>query len=477
MQKEIIIPTSINEAKKMFDISELTPTQLVEHYFSVIKEKNPTINAILETFSDALEDAKIAEENYKNKNARKLEGIPFLIKDNILYKNHISSSASKMLEKYVAPYDATVVKLLQEEGAIVIGRANMDEFALGSSGENSAYGKTLNPIDNSRVPGGTSSGSGAAVAAGMCMFALGTDTGGSVRMPANFCGVYGMKCSYGYLSRNGLIAAASSLEGAGILANNIEDVKIIFDILAKADPMDNTSVPTETREEIKNKNEFKKIVIYPEEYVNAKGIGEDTKKDFYNSLEKIKKAGYEVKPVNFETLKYALSVYYIINVAEVSTNLSRMDGLRFGGGDVGEVKNYQELFSKNRGKFFGPEVKRRIMLGSYVLSHGYYDAYYGKALLLREKMKKEFAKFFAEASILVMPTSPTTAFKFSADRDPLSLYLEDIFTVSANICHIPAISVPTEKGVDGLPFSLQAHAPFGCDEFLFKFVSDFKNEK
>ena len=471
------IPKSISEAKKMFEAGELTPTQLVEHYFSVIQEKNPTINAVLETFSDALENAKIADENYKNKKVRRLEGIPVLIKDNILYKNHSSSSASKMLEKYVAPYDATVVRLLKEEGAIIIGRTNMDEFALGSSGENSAYGKTLNPINTERVPGGTSSGSAAAVAAGMCMFALGTDTGGSVRMPANCCGIYGLKPSYGYFSRNGLIAAVSSFDVPGILANNIEDVDFVFKILSQKDEMDNTSVPEKTRQEIADKNTFKKKVIYPEEYVNAEGIAEDTKKDFYNSLEKIKNAGYEVEAVNFETLKYALSIYYIINTAEVSTNLSRMDGLRFGGGEIGEVKNYQELFSKNRGKFFGPEVKRRIMLGSYVLSHGYYDAYYGKALLLREKMKQEFAKFFKEASILVMPTSPTTAFKFSADRDPLSLYLEDIFTVSANICSIPAISIPTEKDSEGMPFSLQAHAPYGCDEFLFEFIKDFKRGK
>ncbi len=469
------IPKSISEAKKMFETGELTPTQLVEHYFSVIKEKNPKINAVLEVFTDVLEDAKISEENYKQKKIRSLEGIPFLIKDNISYKGHISSSASKMLENYTAAYDATVVSLLKEHGAIIIGRTNMDEFALGSSGENSAFGRTLNPVDTERVPGGTSSGSAAAVAAGMCLVALGTDTGGSVRMPANFCGIYGMKCTYGYLSRSGLIAAASSLEGAGILANSVEDLEMINTILSKPDPMDDTSVPAEVREKIKNDNSFKKVVIYPEEYVNAKGIAEDTKQDFYNSLEKIKQAGYEVRPVNFETLKYALSVYYIINVAEVSTNLSRMDGLRFGGGDIGEVKNYQELFAKNRGKFFGPEVKRRIMLGSYVLSHGYYDAFYGKALLLRERMRQEVASFFKEASILVMPTSPTTAFKFSAERDPLSLYLEDIFTVSANICSIPAISMPTGKDVNGLPFSLQIHAAYGCEENLFKFAKDFKN--
>jgi aspartyl-tRNA(Asn)/glutamyl-tRNA(Gln) amidotransferase subunit A len=295
-----------------------------------------------------------------------------------------------------------------------------------------------------------------------------------VRMPANFCGIYGLKPSYGYLSRSGLIAAVSSFDVPGILANNIEDVKYVFEILAKEDVLDNTTVPEKVRQEITAKNNYKKIVIYPEEYVNAEGISPETKNDFYNSLEKIKQAGYEVKPVSFETLKYALSVYYIINTAEVSTNLSRMDGLRFGGGDIGEIKNYQELFAKNRGNFFGPETKRRIMLGSYVLSHGYYDAYYGKALLLREKMKQEISTFFKDASILVMPTSPTTAFKFSAERDPLSLYLEDIFTVSANICSIPAISIPTKNDADGLPFSLQVHAAYGCDENLFKFVEDFE---
>lgn len=469
------IPKSIEEAKKLFESSSLTPSQLVEHYLEVIKEKNPTLNAVLEVFEDAKDLAKISDERYKDKTARPLEGIPVLIKDNILYTNHVASSASKMLEKYVAPYDATVVKLLRDNGAIILGRTNMDEFALGSSGENSAFGKTLNPVNTERVPGGTSSGSAAAVAAGMCMFALGTDTGGSVRMPANYCGIYGFKPTFGYLSRSGLIAAVSSFDVPGILANNIEDVTLVNNLLAKEDIMDNTSVPEKVRKEIKSKNSFKKVVIYPEEYVNAKGITEDVKKDFYNSLEKIKSLGYEVKPVSFETLKYALSVYYIINTAEVSTNLSRMDGLRFGGGDVGEIKNYQELFAKNRGKFFGPEVKRRIMLGSYVLSHGYYDAYYGKALLLQNKMKKEMQKFFSESSILVMPTSPTTAFKFSAERDPLSLYLEDIFTVSANICSIPAISIPTGHDADGLPFSLQAHAAFGCDDNLFQFVNDLKH--
>jgi aspartyl-tRNA(Asn)/glutamyl-tRNA(Gln) amidotransferase subunit A len=467
------IPNSINEAKKMFAEGTLSPTQLVKHYLTIIEEKNPTINAVLETFESALVDAKVSDEKYKSKNARPLEGMPVLIKDNILYKDHKSSAASKMLATYVAPYDSTVVKLLRENGAIILGRTNMDEFALGSSGENSAFGKTLNPINTERVPGGTSSGSAAAVASGMCLFALGTDTGGSVRMPANFCGVYGLKPTFGYLSRNGLIAAVSSFDVPGVLANTVDDVELVEKILAKEDIMDNTTIPEKVREEIKSKNNYKKVVVYPEEYVNTPGVSEEVKANFNQSLDKIKSAGYEVRPVRMETLKYALSIYYIINTAEVSTNLSRMEGLRFGGGDIGEAKNYQELFAKNRGKFFGPEVKRRIMLGSYVLSHGYYDAYYGKALSLQNKMKQEFAKIFEEASIFVMPTSPTTAFTFDGVRDPLSLYLEDIFTVSANITSIPAMSIPTGFDKDGLPFSLQIHAPYACDDFLFKFTKDF----
>ena len=469
------LPKSIEEAKKDFTDRKYSVTDLVVHYLDTIKSKKH-LNAVLETFDhEALQLAKASDENYKNGKVRSLEGIPFLVKDNILVKGHIASSASKMLESFVAPYDATIIKILKEEGAIVLGRTNMDEFALGSSGENSAFGKTLNPVDETRVPGGTSSGSGAAVASDMCMFALGTDTGGSVRSPAAFCGVYGLKPSYGAFSRFGLIAAVSSFDCPGILAKNYEDVKYLFEILGHQDSFDGTTIPESLRKDIKSKNTYKKVIAYPKEYIEAEGINEEVKKNFLESLENLKTKGYEIKPVSMETLKYALSIYYIINTAEVSTNLSRMEGLRFGGGDVGAVANYKELFAKNRGHFFGPEVKRRIILGSFVLSHGYFDAYYGKANIIRQKMKEEFQNVFSAASIILMPTAPTTAFVSGEKKDPLTLYLEDIFTVSANLASIPAIAIPSGFDSNKLPFSLQAHAAFGCDENLFKFIEDFKS--
>lgn len=468
------IPKTINEAKTMFASGEVTVSQLVEHYFSVIKEKNGDIIAVLEIFEDAKLAAEVADKNIKEGKGRVLEGIPFLVKDCILVQGHVASAGSQMLKNYVAAFDATVIKRIKDAGGIIIGRTNMDEFALGGSGENSSYGKTKNPIDINRVPGGTSSGSAAALAAGMCLVAIGTDTGGSVRQPAAFCGLYGNKGSYGVYSRSGLIAAASSLEGPGVLANSAEDVEIVHKIMSGEDILDNTSVPNSVREQNRFEVKSKYKIAYPEEYLNSEGLNAEVKKNFFDTLEKLKGQGHEVVGVNMDTLKYALSMYYIINTAEVSTNLSRMEGLRFGGGDVGDVKNYQELFAKNRGKFFGPEVKRRIMIGSYVLSHGYYDAFYGKALELRTKMKDEFEKVFAEVDFLVMPTAPTTAWKFGEIKDPLSLYLEDIFTVPANLAGLPAISVPSGVDSNNMPIGFQILGPYLSDEKLLDFAKTIK---
>jgi aspartyl-tRNA(Asn)/glutamyl-tRNA(Gln) amidotransferase subunit A len=469
------IPKTIASAKELFISGELTPTQLVEHYFSIIKEKNPNLNAVLEVFDDALVNAKESDERYKNKTQRKLEGIPFLVKDCILVKGHKASAGSQMLKNYIAPYDSTAIKLIKDEGGIILGRTNMDEFALGGSGENSSYGKTLNPINTEHVPGGTSSGSAAALASGMCLVALGTDTGGSVRQPASFCGVVGFKPSYGFISRSGLIAAASSLEGIGVLANSCTDAQEVFNVISREDILDNTTTPDSLRDKLRDKKPTKKV-FYPKTYIDSEGVNEEVKENFYKQLEKLKVMGYEVEEVSFETLKYALSVYYIINTAEVSTNLSRMDGLRFGGGEVGEVKSYKELFSKNRGVFLGPEVKRRIMLGSYVLSHGYYDAFYGKAQNLRAKMVEEFDKLFESGTYLLMPVAPTPAWKIGSIKDPLTLYLEDIFTVPANLAGITGISIPSGFSKDGLPLGLQVLCGYGQEENLFNFSKNFLSE-
>ncbi len=481
------IPKSILEAKEMFKKKELTPTQLVEHYLKIISDRNPELNAVLEVFTDkdaaggpdVLEQAKVATQNYLNRTARELEGIPFLVKDCILVKGRVASAGSQMLKDYIATYDATVIEKIKNAGGIILGRTNMDEFALGGSGENSSYGKTLNPIDTSRVPGGSSSGSAAALASGMCLVALGSDTGGSVRQPASFCGLYGFKPSYGGFSRSGLIAAASSLDTIGIFANTASDVELVMNLVKGEDVLDNTTIPKEVMSKLETNNLYKKTVAYPKAYLESEGLNAEVKTDFYKSIEKIKSLGYEVLPIEKEelqTLEYALSIYYIINTAEVSSNLSRMDGLRFGGGQVGDVKNYGDLFSKNRGQFFGPEVKRRIMIGSYVLSHGYYDAFYGKSLAIRIAMKEEFDKVFTKASVFLMPTAPTTAFKSGEIKDPLTLYLEDIFTVPANLAGLPAISIPTALDSQKLPMSLQIVTNKCCEENLFTFIKEFEKK-
>jgi aspartyl-tRNA(Asn)/glutamyl-tRNA(Gln) amidotransferase subunit A len=470
-------PKSIEEAKTKFESGEMKPSQLVEMYLEQIEKLNPKLNAFLEVFADVKELALKADEKYAKGEARELEGIPFAVKDCILIEGKIASSGSKMLEKYVASYDATAIRLLREAGALFLGRTNMDEFAMGGSGENSAYGSTLNPLNETRVPGGTSSGSAAAVAADMCLVALGSDTGGSVRQPGSFCGVYGYKPSYGGISRLGLIAAGSSLDQIGILAHSVEDVELVQKVLGKADTLDSTSIPEVVRSKIKAENSYKKTILYPKSLIDSEGIDGGVRENFYQFLEKAKTQGYEVKEVEIDALKYVLAMYYIIMPAEVSTNLSRMDGLRFGGGEVGEVASYQDLFRKTRGQFFGSEAKRRIIIGTYVLSHGYYDAYYGKATLLREKLKTEFAKVFTEGSIYLTPTAPTIAFKLKGAgevRDPLTLYLEDVFTVPANLAQLPGISIPSGFDPEGLPYGVQALAPFGCDHFLFNFAKDLK---
>jgi aspartyl-tRNA(Asn)/glutamyl-tRNA(Gln) amidotransferase subunit A len=376
-----------------------------------------------------------------------------------------------MLKNYTATYDSTVVKKIKDAGGIILGRTNMDEFALGGSGTNSSYGPTKNPLNTECVPGGSSSGSAASVAGDLCLIALGSDTGGSIRQPASMCGIVGYKPSYGYNSRSGLIAAASSLDTIGVFAKNLNDVKKVEEVISGFDILDNTTVPVEVRKEIESKNlktDKSKVIAYPENFLNAGGIEEEVKDNFFKSLEEYKSKGFTILPVQMENLKYALSLYYVINTAEVSTNLSRFDGLRFGGGDVGDTRNYQELFSKNRGKFFGPEVKRRIMLGTYVLGTGYYDAYYGRAVKMREILRNEFNKVFEEASFIAMPTAPTVAWKTGDYKDPISLYLEDIFTVPANLVGVPGISIPNGFGKNNLPTGLQILGRFGDDMNLLQ---------
>jgi aspartyl-tRNA(Asn)/glutamyl-tRNA(Gln) amidotransferase subunit A len=460
---------TILKASEMLKAGEITSVDLVSSCLKNIEEKNKELNIFLEVFSDALEQAKQADEMIKSGKSTQLTGIPIAVKDNILITGKKVSCASKMLENYTASYDAFVIKKLKEAGAVLIGRTNMDEFAMGSSTETSAFGPVKNPIDIERVPGGSSGGSAAAVVAGMCLGAIGSDTGGSIRQPASFCGIVGMKPSYGAVSRSGLIALTSSLDQIGPMAKNSEDAKIIFDCLVGKDDLDATSISLSNLNNLENKND--KIIGVPREWLKE-GIDKEVLENFEKSLEQLKKSGYEIKDISLPLSKYALAVYYIITPAEVSTNLSRLDGVRYGLRKEGE--NVFDTYSKSRSAGFGAETRRRIILGTYVLSHGYYDAYYNKAWKVRRAIEREYQNIFKEVSFVATPTTSTAAFKFGEKSDPLQMYLSDIFTVPANIAGVCSISVPSGKTENNLPTAIQFTGAFGNDESLFAIEKDLR---
>jgi aspartyl-tRNA(Asn)/glutamyl-tRNA(Gln) amidotransferase subunit A len=388
-----------------------------------------------------------------------------------LIKGKKVSAASKILENYVASYDATVITKLKKQGAVFLGRTNLDEFAMGGSTENSAFGVTKNPHDTSRVSGGSSGGSIVAVAANMALGALGSDTGGSVREPASFCGIVGMKPTYGRVSRYGLIAMGSSLDCIGSITKNTEDAKIIYDAIYGHDSLDSTSIKDTTYP----KSELKKIIGVPSDLVNGKGVDEKVKENFKQSVEKLEKLGFKIKDISIKNIDLALATYYIIMPAEASTNLSRFDGVRYGLHKNG--KDLLEDYKFTKGKGFGREVRRRILLGTYVLSAGYYDAYYGKAQIARDALKKEFEKAFKEVDFIMTPTAPFVAWKIGEKSDPLSVYLADIFTVTANMVGVPAISVPSGfSEIEGkkLPLGIQFMAPHGGEEMLFEVGKKFE---
>ena len=451
---------TIQKAHDALVKGEFSAVALAEAYLAEIEKKNAGLNAYLEVFGDVREQAREADEKIKAGKATALTGIPLSIKDNILIKGRRVGAASKILEGYVAPYDATVISRLKEAGAIFLGRTNCDEFAMGGSTENSAYGVTKNPYDATRVAGGSSGGSAAAVAADMALGALGSDTGGSVRQPASFCGVVGFKPSYGAVSRSGLIAMGSSLDCIGPLAKTAADARIIFDCIKGRDPMDSTSVDTQnTKHRTQNTNIR---VGVPRSFIKE-GIESEVLENFNASLEKLRKAGAEIIDVELPHAKYALACYYIIMPAEASTNLARYDGVRYGprlsGTDsIGDYFKTRTLF--------GPEVRRRIILGTFVLSAGYYDSYYGKALAARAALRTDFANVFEKVAIIAMPTSPIPAWKIGEKAEPLSAYLADIFTVTANLAGIPGISIPSGKTQAGLPLGLQLLASAGGDAAL-----------
>ncbi len=461
---------TIEKAHAGFQSGEFSALDLTRAYIENIKAKNSELNAYLEVFADAEDQAKRADEMIARGKVKALTGIPIALKDNILFEGHMASASSKILENYTAAYDATLVKDLREQGAIIIGRTNMDEFAMGSSTETSAFGATKNPVDVTRVPGGSSGGSAAVVAGEMALLAFGSDTGGSIRQPAGFCGVVGLKPTYGTISRHGLMAMASSLDIIGPITNSVNDAEISFKALARHDSMDATSFPDNAR--VCEKKSVKKIGV-PRRFLAGEGVDAQTMANFEKSLEKLRSLGYEVVDVDVPFMEYSLAAYYILMPAEVSTNLSRFDGIRYGLSLPGA--NTAEAYKNTKTEGFGTETKRRLLLGAYVLSHGYYDAYYNKAVKLRAKITDEMQKVFENVDLLVTPTCPTPAFKPGDKKDPVSMYLSDIFTVPANISGVPAISIPNGKNSEGLPLDIQFIAPHFGEELLFQVGKKFES--
>lgn len=466
---------TIKKAHEMLISKQVSARELVAEYLSVAHAKKD-LNAYREIFADAMESAEHAQKILDAGKGTLLTGIPLAIKDNILIKGKIASASSKMLENYHASYDANVIEKLRNAGAVFVGRTNMDEFAMGSSTENSAFGVTKNPHDETRVPGGSSGGSAAALAAGTVLGALGSDTGGSIRQPAAFCGVVGLKPTYGTVSRSGVIAMASSLDQIGPFANTVEDTEIIFDVIKGHDPLDSTSFPDDFP---RPENKKPKVIGVPVDFVHAKGVDPRVLKNFEESIEKMKNAGYEIREISLPALAHGLAVYYILMPAEVSSNLARLDGVRYGYHADGV--NLLGDYARSRGEGFGAETRRRILLGTYVLSSGYYDAFYGRACAVREMLKLDLARAFEGVDIIATPTTPTAAFKIGEkSSDPLEMYLADIFTVPVNIAGVPAISIPSgfvEEGSAKLPLGIQFIAPNFGESTLFAAGKDFEKAR
>jgi aspartyl-tRNA(Asn)/glutamyl-tRNA(Gln) amidotransferase subunit A len=464
---------TIAEARTALDMKKFSALELTNAYLDAIAARDGELHAYLEVWADsAREEAKKADDQIARGEAKPLAGIPLAVKDNILIEGRIASSASKILENYRASYDATVIKKLKEQSVVFLGRTNMDEFALGSSTENSAFGPTKNPHDTSRVPGGTSGGSAAAVAANMALAALGSDTGGSIRQPAAFCGVAGIKPTYGAVSRFGLMAAASSLDQIGALGKTIADSRYVFDAIRGADPYDSTSL-----QDYEPSRGGKKIGV-PRSFL-GKGMDPDMLENFEGTLRRLRERGYEVVDIELPTLQYSLAMYYIINPAEVSTNLARYDGIRYGLSLPADA--IQEVYSKTRSAGFGPETRRRILVGSFVLSAGYADAYYRKARTARALLRADFARVFEQVDAVAMPVTPTPAFKIGKNTsDPLAMYLEDIFTVPINLAGVPALTVPggyVERDGVQLPVGFQLVGPHKGEGTLFKIGEEVENTR
>jgi aspartyl-tRNA(Asn)/glutamyl-tRNA(Gln) amidotransferase subunit A len=448
----------IAQLNKGLEKREFSATELCKEYLKKIDKRDKEISAFLKITDDlALSSAKNVDKKIaKGEKLAPLAGIPCAIKDVILVDGFPCTAGSKILENYIAPYDATVIRKLKEQDVVILGKTNMDEFAMGSSTENSAYKVTKNPHDLKRVPGGSSGGSAAAVAADLCVFSLGSDTGGSIRQPASFCGVVGLKPTYGAVSRYGLMAMASSLDQIGSFAKNVQDCKIVFDAISGRDELDATSIDTQSLNHSVTESLSDLVIGVPREYF-IKGMDPEVEKSVREAIEKYESLGAKIKEVSLPHTEYALAAYYIIMPAEVSANLARFDGIKYGHSEMknSEANNLLDVYLQSRENGFGAEPRRRIMLGTYTLSAGYYDAYYLRAQKIRTLIQKDFQDAFKEVDVLMTPVSPTPAFKIGEKvSDPLKMYLSDIFTVSVNLAGLPAISVPCGM-INELPVGLQ----------------------
>lgn len=448
--------------------------QQVEKSFKII-EKNSDYHALLAVLREpALAKAdEIDERVKKGQKVGRLAGVPFIAKDNFLTYGSSTSAGSHMLESFNAPYQATAINKLEAAGAILIAKANLDAFAHGSSTENSAFGPSLNPVDRTKVPGGSSGGSGVAVALNMAPFALGTDTGGSIRLPASYCGVVGLKPTYGLVSRYGVVAMASSTDVIGPLTTTVEDAALVLEVMSGQDIFDSTTIDRARTDysQLKPKIKGQKIGVVKEYF--SEGLDKTVRANIEQAINKYQQAGAEIIEVSLPSLKLALACYYIIVPAEVSSNLSRYDGQRYGL-VAKDAKNLEDSYGLARERGFEAENKRRIMIGTYVLSSGYYDAYYKRAQTVRTKLIKEFNQAFSEVDFLIGPTAPTTAFKLGSNiDDPLAMYLADIMTVAVNLVGIPAISIPVEAA-EGMPVGLQLMAPQKKDKQLLEIASAYQ---
>jgi aspartyl-tRNA(Asn)/glutamyl-tRNA(Gln) amidotransferase subunit A len=473
---------TIKLASEKLKNKEISSVELTDACFSEIENKDKDINAFISTLKDeAMQMAKDSDvRRAKNEILSVIDGVPIAVKDNMCMTGTKTTAASKILENFVAPYDATVISKLKNAGAVIIGKTNLDEFAMGSSTENSYFGVTKNPADLSRVAGGSSGGSAAAVASDMCIAALGSDTGGSIRQPASFCGVVGFKPTYGTVSRYGLLAMASSLDQIGPFTKTAEDAEILFDIIRGYDERDSTSLNPKSELQMSNQIRNSKFEIQnlrigvPKEYF-AEGLDPEVKKVIEAKIAELKEMGAQIKEISLTNSKYALACYYVLMPVEVASNLGRYDGIKYGFSARGE--NLLDVYKNSRSEGFGAEVKRRIILGTYTSSSGYIDQYYNKAQKVRTLIAKDFEDAFSEVDFILGPVVPTTAFKIGEkSKDPLSMYLSDIYTIAVNLAGLPAASVPVGK-VDGLPVGLHIIGPQLSDLNLLNLAKICESQK